>query len=72
MIYRRDVNDQEHLCVPTNCVTEVLRMVHDDQFHAGPRKMLDALRGLSIPRISRKVQQYVASSSVNFQKQLPL
>lgn len=60
MIYRRDIDDREHLCVPMNCVTEVLRMVHDDQFHAGPRKMLDALQGLSIPRMSRKVQQYVA------------
>ncbi|KAH6603966.1 hypothetical protein Trco_007412 [Trichoderma cornu-damae] len=60
LIYRRDMEDRKFLCIPRNCVKDVLQMAHDDQFHAGLRKTIAALDGLSIPRMAKTVKEYIA------------
>lgn len=47
LIYRKDIDDRAYLCVPQNCLEDVFEMAHDAQFHAGQRKMMAALDGLS-------------------------
>lgn len=47
------------LCIPTSCVRETLEIVHDKNFHVGPRKMLAALNGLAIRSVTRQVVRYV-------------
>lgn len=59
LIYRRDIDNRAFLCVPQNCLKDVFEMAHDAQFHAGQRKIIAALDGLSIPRLAKRIKQYI-------------
>ena len=51
---------RRRLCIPASCEAEVFRMSHDDNQHAGRHRCYQRIAdSLYVPRLSRKLRQYL-------------
>ena len=51
--------DQPRLCIPENSIHDVLKLAHDDNFHAGHHRAYDRLKTVYVRRLSRRLTNYI-------------
>jgi hypothetical protein len=58
LLYHVPLSGAPRLCIPDACTKALLSMVHDNQ-HFGFDRTYDELRGFCIPRVTKKVLDYI-------------
>jgi hypothetical protein len=58
LLYHIPLSGAPRLCIPHACTKTLLSMVHDNQ-HFGFNRTYDELRGFCIPRLTKKVLDYI-------------
>lgn len=51
LLYHNLRNGEKKLCIPTNCVVDLLEMVHDSKHHFGEARMSQGLEGFTIHNV---------------------
>ena len=56
-------NDQFRLCISKNCIHDVLKLAHDDNFHVDHHRAYDRLKTIYIRRLFRRLINYIRHCS---------
>ncbi|KAI1806887.1 hypothetical protein F4811DRAFT_508488 [Daldinia bambusicola] len=60
LLYAKDKDGSQRLCIPENCVHMIFEMVHDAKHHFGPKRMAHDLVDFSIGCLAAQLTHFIS------------